>query len=90
MIITEYNEEWDNDAKRIYYIEQGIERGIEQGIERGIEQGRVKEKLSLVKNLLTTNLPITEIARVVGWSEEKILELAEVDSETYGVKSYDD
>ena len=86
MIITEYNEEWDNDAKRIYYIEQGIE----QGIERGIEQGRVKEKLSLVKNLLTTNLPITEIARVVGWSEEKILNLAETDSETYGAKFYDD
>ena len=82
MIITEYNEEWDNDAKRIYYIEQGIERGI--------EQGRVKEKLSLVKNLLTTNLPITEIARVVGWSEEKILELAKTDSETYGVKFHDD
>ena len=82
MIITEYNEEWDNDAKRIYYIEQGIERGI--------EQGRVKEKLSLVKNLLTTNLPINEIARVVGWSEEKILNLAETDSETYGAKFYDD
>ena len=82
MIITEYNEDWDNDAKRIYYIEQGIERGI--------EQGRVKEKLSLVKNLLTTNLPITEIARVVGWSEEKILELAKTDSETYGVKFHDD
>ena len=78
MIITEYNEDWDNDAKRIYYIE------------RGIEQGRVKEKLSLVKNLLTTNLPITEIARVVGWSEEKILELAKTDSETYGVKFHDD
>ena len=78
MIITEYNEDWDNDAKRIYYIEQGIERG------------RVKEKLSLVKNLLTTNLPINEIARVVGWSEEKILNLAETDSETYGAKFYDD
>ena len=82
MIITEYNEDWDNDAKRIYYIEQGIEQGI--------ERGRVKEKLSLVKNLLTTNLPINEIARVVGWSEEKILNLAETDSETYGAKFYDD
>ena len=77
MIITEYNEDWDNDAKRIYYIEQGIERG------------RKENQLSMVKNLLTTNLPITEIARVVGWSEEKILELAKTDSETYGAKFHD-
>ena len=69
MIITEYNEDWDNDAKRIYYIE------------RGIEQGRVKEKLSLVKNLLAVQTPIEFIVKATGWNEEKILKLAEIDSE---------
>lgn len=37
------------------------------------EIGREEEKFEMVKNLLTTNLSIEEIARVVGWSKEKIL-----------------
>ena len=64
MIITEYNEEWDNDAKRRYYTEQGLERG----------------KLSMVKNFLAVKTPIEFIVKATGWSEEKILSLAKVDS----------
>ena len=78
MIITEYNEEWDNDAKRSYYIEQGIERGIEQGIERG----RKENQLSVVKNLLALKIPIEVILKATGLSEEQILSLAKIDSET--------
>ena len=69
MIITEYNEEWDNAAKRSYYIEQGIERG------------RKENQLSMIKNLLAVKTPIEFIVKATGWSEEKILNLAETDSE---------
>ena len=76
MIITEYNEEWDNAAKRKYYIEKGFKIGFEIGF----EIGRVKEKLSLLKNLLAVKTPIEFIVKATGWSEEKILSFAENDS----------
>ncbi|MBR3746217.1 MAG: hypothetical protein IKN27_04570, partial [Selenomonadaceae bacterium] len=79
MIITEYNEEWDNAAKRKYYIEKGFKIGFEIGF----EIGRVKEKLSLLKNLLAVKTPIEFIVKATGWSEEKILSFAENDSVTY-------
>jgi len=41
------------------------------------EQGREESKIEMVKNLLTTNLSLKEIARVVSWSEEKILKFAQ-------------
>ena len=41
------------------------------------EEVREEKATEMVKNLLTTNLSLKEIARVVGWSEEKILKFAE-------------
>ena len=76
MIITEYNEEWDNEAKREYYIEKGLKQGIEKGIEKGREEGREEEKMSFIKSLLSVKTPIEFIIKATGWSEEKILELA--------------
>ena len=64
MIITEYNEDWDNDAKRRYYI----------------EQGRQENQLSVVKNLLALKIPIEVILKATGLSEEQILSLAKTDS----------
>ena len=41
------------------------------------EETREESKIEMVKNLLTTNLSLEEIARVVGWSKEKILKFLE-------------
>ena len=40
------------------------------------EETREESKIEMVKNLLTTNLSLEEIARVVGWTKEKILKFA--------------
>lgn len=63
-------------AKRVQR-EEAMEMGFAEGRAAGMAAGRIEEKIEMVKNLLTTNLPLKEIARVVGWSEEKILQLAE-------------
>ena len=88
MIITEYNEEWDKEAQRKYYTEralelgreqgraQGLELGREQGRAQGLELGRAEEKLDVVRNLLTMNLPLEKISRAVGLPEEEILKLS--------------
>ena len=77
MIITEYNEEWDNAARDAYYLEKGLTRGLARGLEHGLARGRHEEQLAILKNLLTTNLPFEEIARVVGWSVEDIRKFAQ-------------
>ena len=59
-------------ARQVQY-----EEAHEEGFAEGRAEGREEKALEMVKNLLTTNLPLQEIARVVGWSEEKILKLAE-------------
>ena len=56
--------EYDEAVARQAWIDHGVEIGTERGIEIGTE----REKNSTVKNLLTTNLPLKEIARVVGWT----------------------
>lgn len=40
------------------------------------DESREETKIEMVKNLLTTNLSLEEIARVVGWTKEKILKFA--------------
>ena len=82
MIITEYNEDWDKDAIRTYYTEQGIQQGIKQGIQQGIQQGQQEKQLSMIKSLLAVKTPIEFIVKATGWSEEQILNLAKVDSNT--------
>ena len=64
MISTEYHEEWAMAAQR--------EEGRAEGLQEGRKEGRAEKVIEMVKNLLTTSLPVSEIARVVGWSEEKI------------------
>ena len=82
MIITEYNEQWDNDAKRAYYTEQFF-----QGFVQGFVQGCKEAYLSMIKNFLAVKTPIEFIVKATGWSEEQILKLAQNDSTTCGVKS---
>lgn len=41
------------------------------------DEVREENTIEIVKNLLTTNLSLEEIARVVGWTKEKILSFSE-------------
>ena len=56
-------------------IKQGLEQGIEQGIKQGFEKGIEQEKLILAKNALKMGLPITDISKLTGLSEQDIEEL---------------
>lgn len=55
------------------------DEALQIGIEKGIAEGREEKAIEMVKNLLTTNLSLEEIARVVGWTKEKILSFSEKD-----------
>ena len=72
MISTEYHEEWAMAAQRAEGRAEGLQEGREEGLQEGRKEGRAEKVIEMVKNLLTTSLPVSEIARVVGWSEEKI------------------
>ena len=65
--------EYDEAVARQAWIDHGVEIGTDRGIEIGTE----REKLSTVKNLLTTDLPLKEIARVVGRTEDDVRKVAE-------------
>ncbi len=51
---------WNEDDARESYIAQGREQGIEQG------------QAGMVRNLLAENMPLTLIAKVSGWTEDRI------------------
>ena len=65
--------EYDEDLAR----KARDEEVREESFEKGRDEGREESKIEMVKNLLTTNLSLKEIARVVGWSEDKILKFAQ-------------
>ena len=54
---------------------EGRKEGKEEGINIGIEKGREEEKKILIANLYKQGLPVSNIARAVSWSEEKVLKL---------------
>lgn len=56
-------------------LEQGIEQGIEQGLEQGLEQGSLNKSFEIAKSLLSTSMPIEEIAKHTGLSIEEIEKL---------------
>ena len=69
--------EYDEDLARKAIADEAWQIGIERGIEQGIEKGREKEKFEMVKNLLLAKTPLKYIVAATGWTEEKILKLAD-------------
>jgi len=56
-------------------LEKGIEQGIKKGIEQGIEKAQAKaleEKKEIARNFKNLGVPITDIAKGIGLSEEEI------------------
>ena len=59
-------------------LSYGIEeRGIKKGIEQGIEQGVKQERLNIVKNMLLQHMPVEDIKKYSGATDEEILEAEE-------------
>ena len=56
-------------------LAKGREEGLAKGREEGLAKGRAEEKTEIARNLKGMNLPITDIAKVTGLSEEEIKEL---------------
>ena len=79
-ILVELREKWEldynssiSDAKRI-----GLEKGLAEGRAEGLEKGRAEleeERKEIVRNLLTMNMDINQIAKATGLTEEEILKL---------------
>ena len=60
-------------------LEYDAELARQAWIEVGIEKGLAKKARDMVKGLLTTDLPMKEIARVAGWTEEEVRKFAEAE-----------
>ena len=58
------------------WVVQGREQGIVQGREEGREQGIAQGRERTARNLLTTSMPLEEIARVTELPIEKVRALA--------------
>lgn len=66
---TQIRKELEEMCDLSYGIEErGIEKGIKQGIEQGIEQGR----LSLIQNMLLQHMPVEDIKKYSGATDEEI------------------
>ena len=71
-------------ARKVQYEEaheegfaEGFIEGFIEGFVEGFVEGREEKALEMVKNLLMAQTPIKYIVAATGWSEEKILKLAE-------------
>ena len=68
-IVAELREKAIRDKKNglRHAREEGIKEGIEQGIEQGVKR--------VAKKMLATSMPIKEIIKITGLTEEQILKL---------------
>ena len=71
---THFRKELDTMCNLSYGIE---ERGIKKGIEQGIEQGVKQERLNIVKNMLLQHMPVEDIKKYSGATDEEILKVDE-------------
>ena len=76
-----------NDKMKVDYMswyaeEMRIRRiarmeALAEGEAKGLAKGKAEGKIEMIKNLLSESAPIDLIARVSGWTKEKILEFAQ-------------
>ena len=57
-----------DEAQALYHAEQ-------EGIQKGIQKGAAEAKLAIAQNLLKIDLPLDQIAKVTGLSQEDIKHL---------------
>ena len=54
-------------------MEKGKKEGIEEGMEKGREEGREEALLQTAKNFLELGIPLADVIKATGLSEEKII-----------------
>lgn len=70
---SEEVEEMVYNLERLYY--ESKEKGIQKGREEGILKGKEEKALEIAQKLLLISMPLTDIAKATGLTEEKIEEL---------------
>ena len=78
-----YQAAWRYESDRVSMLKEteekamakGFEKGIEKGIVKGIEKGRKEGIINTAKNLITMNIPIENIAKATGLTQEEIAKL---------------
>ncbi len=56
-------------------LEQGIAKGLEQGLEQGRTEGEIRKAMEIARALKSSGMPLAEISRITGLSNEKLAEL---------------
>lgn len=56
-------------------LEQGIAKGLEQGLEQGRTEGEIRKAMEIAQALKSSGMPLAEISRITGLSNEKLAEL---------------
>ena len=74
-----YQAAWRYESDRVSMLketeEKALAKGFEKGIEKGIEKGRKEGIINTAKNLITMNIPIENIAKATGLTQEEIAKL---------------
>ena len=58
-------------------MEEGLKEGIKEGIKEGMKEGRTKMAKTVISNLLEMNMPIEDIIKATGESEETVTKIIE-------------
>lgn len=54
-------------------IEEGMAKGMEEGMAKGMEEGRAEGRADMVRNLKAFGMPIKDIMKVSGLTEEEVI-----------------
>ena len=63
------------ECEREFAEQAGYERGIQDGMVTGMEKGREEALLQTAKNFLALGIPVVDVAKATGLSEEQIRQL---------------
>ena len=53
----------------------GLAEGLEQGLEQGRTEGEIRKAMEIAQALKSSGMPLAEISRITGLSNEKLAEL---------------
>ena len=74
-----YQAAWRYESDRVSMLketeEKALAKGREEGREEGIKEGRKEGIINTAKNLITMNIPIENIAKATGLTQEEIAKL---------------
>ena len=70
-----YQAAWRYESDRVSMLKETEEKAMAKGIEKGIEKGRKEGIINTAKNLITMNIPIENIAKATGLTQEEIAKL---------------